>query len=242
MPLSELETRNEARSDVVPLSVVTPSLRCCGEAWEDAYLRFETPEQEVRKFTRRLRNLGAGDWPRDSRIVELFCGRGNGLRALESLGFANIEGVDLSAHLLERYDGAAARRHLADCRHLPFAGGSRDILIVQGGLHHLETLPDDLEQVLVEANRVLRQGGRFVAVEPWQTPFLRIVHAVCRSSLAGRLIPKIDALATMIRHERTTYENWLSNGPAILQLLNKHFHPVKQVIAWGKLAYVGSKN
>ena len=52
--------------------------------WEEAYLRFETPDQEIRKFHKRLVALGAGDWPRDSRIVELLCGRGSGLRALRT--------------------------------------------------------------------------------------------------------------------------------------------------------------
>ena len=66
------------------------------DPWEAAYLRFETPEQEIQKFIRRLHHLGAEEWPRDSEIVELFCGRGNGLHALERLGFTRLEGVDLS--------------------------------------------------------------------------------------------------------------------------------------------------
>ena len=48
-------------------------------AWERAYREFETPEEEVRKFVRRLRAAGASTWSRDARAVELFCGRGNGL-------------------------------------------------------------------------------------------------------------------------------------------------------------------
>jgi hypothetical protein len=65
--------------------------------WETAYSRFESPEQEIQKFTRRLNKLGAANWPRDADIVELFCGRGNGLHALSQLGFTRLEGVDLSA-------------------------------------------------------------------------------------------------------------------------------------------------
>src|SRR5437762_12555511 len=49
--------------------------------WEAAYLRFETPEEEIRKFIGRLNRLGARQWPSDAEIVELFCGRGNGLVA-----------------------------------------------------------------------------------------------------------------------------------------------------------------
>ena len=43
------------------------------EVWEAAYLRFETPEEEIAKFTRRLLQLGARQWPRDAAVVELFC-------------------------------------------------------------------------------------------------------------------------------------------------------------------------
>ena len=77
------------------------------DPWEAAYLRFETPEQEIQKFMKRLRKLGADDWPRDCEIVELFCGRGNGLHALERMGFRRLEGVDLSPRLLAQYRGKA---------------------------------------------------------------------------------------------------------------------------------------
>src|SRR5258707_13441016 len=36
------------------------------DPWEAAYLRFETPEQEVQKFVLRLQKLGAAQWPRDA--------------------------------------------------------------------------------------------------------------------------------------------------------------------------------
>jgi hypothetical protein len=102
------------------------------DPWEAAYLRFETPEQEIEKFTARLLKLGAGEWPRQAEIVELFCGRGNGLHALHRMGFTRLEGVDLSARLLAQYRGGA-KCYVSDCRRLPFADRSKDVLIVQGG-------------------------------------------------------------------------------------------------------------
>src|ERR1700675_2726029 len=110
------------------------------DPWEAAYLRFETPEEEIRKFIERLRRLGVSQWPRQTNVVELFCGRGNGLHALARLGFRNIEGVDLSPRLLAEYKGEA-RCYESDCRALPFAEQSKDAAIVQGGLHHLSILP-----------------------------------------------------------------------------------------------------
>jgi len=209
-------------------------------AWEEAYLRFETPEEEVQKFQKRYREIGAEAWGRESEIVEIFCGRGGGLIALERMGFTRIEGVDLSQPLLDQYSGPAKTLR-ADCRQLPFADASKDIVVVQGGLHHLDRIPDDLVQVLAEVERVLRPAGRFVCVEPWLTPFLRIVHWVARRRLARRLSSKIDALQTMIVHEQRTYDQWLGQGPAILTALDRFFQSEKRSMAWGKLIYVGRR-
>jgi ubiquinone/menaquinone biosynthesis C-methylase UbiE len=209
------------------------------DPWEAAYLRFETPEQEIQKFVGRLRKMGASEWPRDAEIVELFCGRGNGLHALHRLGFKRIEGIDLSPRLLAQYGGEAPCT-VGDCRQLPFADGSKDILIVQGGLHHLPTLPDDLEQTLSEIHRVLRKEGRLVLVEPWLTPFLKFTHLACANSIARRLSGKIDALATMIQYEQRTYEQWLSRPDLILSLVRKRFAASRQSMAWGKWSFVGT--
>src|SRR3954453_13886756 len=80
---------------------------CCDNIWEENYARFETPEQEIRKFIRRFRKLRASSWPADARILDLFCGEGKGLKALERLGFTRLEGVDLSKRLLDQYAGPA---------------------------------------------------------------------------------------------------------------------------------------
>jgi ubiquinone/menaquinone biosynthesis C-methylase UbiE len=232
MPPSPLET---PRSETKPptQSPLTP------DPWEAAYLRFETPEQEIQKFIARLDRLGGHQWPRDAEIVELFCGRGNGLIALERLGFTRLEGVDLSPRLIAQYRGPA-RCTVADCRQLPFADRSKDVLIVQGGLHHLPALPDDLDQAFSEMQRVLRKDARVVFVEPWLTPFLRFVHAISEIRLARRLSNKIDALATMIQFERRTYEQWLSQPDLIRKIARAHFVPVHESFAWGKWNFVGA--
>jgi ubiquinone/menaquinone biosynthesis C-methylase UbiE len=215
-----------------------PGVSCCDPIWEAAYQHFESPEEEIRKFRKRLRSLGAAQWPRESRILELCCGRGNGLTALASLGFTSLNGVDLSEELLQRYEGTA-NLYVGDCRDLKLADRSIDIVIVQGGLHHLPDLPGDLELTLREVRRVLRRDGWFVIVEPWNTPFLRVVHAFCAVSLVRHQWKKLDALATMIERERATYESWLSRGEEILRLLRVHFRTERETVAWGKLAFVG---
>jgi len=201
-------------------------------------MRFETPGEETRKFLGRLQKLGANNWPRHAEILELFCGRGNGLQALQRMGFDRVEGMDLSSALLAQYQGPA-RTHLGDCRQLPFPERSKDVVIVQGGLHHLSTLPDDLEQVFMEVQRVLRKGGRVVIVEPWLTPFLKMVHWIAAKQVARRCSVKLDAAQTMIEHERRTYEQWLREPGLILTLARARFSPVYESFTWGKWNFVG---
>lgn len=202
--------------------------------WEAAYQRFETPAQEIAKFKRRLHLLGYQDWNSDAQIVELFCGRGNGLHALSQLGFSNLEGVDLSEELLRRYAGGATL-YAGDCRELLFESSSRDVIIVQGGLHHLPQIPEDLDSCLSEIRRVLKPDGYFCMVEPWQTPFLSLAHAISDNPIARRCWAKLDALAEMTARELVTYEQWLSQPSAILPSVHERFDVQLLKISYGKI-------
>lgn len=219
---------------------VNDSQACCDDTWEAAYQRFETPAEEVNKFRRRLKWFAADRWDRELSIVELFCGRGNGLIAWEQLGFTNLEGADLSEQLLQEYQGPA-KCYVADCRQLPFEDSSRDVLVVQGGLHHLPDLPMDLDQTLAEAARVLKPGGRFLAVEPWNTPFLKFVHGVSAMPLARRSWDKLDAFQQLYEHEQQTYDNWRGRPEEILSLFRERFQAEKESTRWGKLMFMGRK-
>jgi ubiquinone/menaquinone biosynthesis C-methylase UbiE len=209
------------------------------DPWESAYLRFETSEQAIHRAMRRLQKLGVAQLPRDARVVELFCGRGNGLHALASLGFTRLEGVDFSPRLVALYDGPA-KCYVSDCRELPFPDHSRDVLIVQGGLHHLPTLPESLAQTLAEMHRVTKKEGRVIVLEPWLTPFLRLVHWTLGLPLMRCHPRKLKALACMIEYERNTYEQWLSKPELILDLFHKYFSPVHESFSWGKCFFVGA--
>jgi ubiquinone/menaquinone biosynthesis C-methylase UbiE len=189
---------------------------------------------------RRLRKLGATRWPRDAVVVELFCGQGNGLRALQRLGFTNLTGVDLSPSLATRYQGPA-RTIVHDCRRLPFPDASYDVAVVHGGLHHLTSLTDDLPRTLAEVRRVLRTGGRFVVIEPWRTPFLDLFHAITRQPAARRLSSKLDAYQTMLEQEGETFERWVSAPAEILAQLRGMFTIERCSTGWGKLHFVGRK-
>jgi ubiquinone/menaquinone biosynthesis C-methylase UbiE len=171
----------------------------------------------------------------------LFCGRGSGLEAWRQLGFDRLEGVDISENLLRSYTGKA-RLYLGDCRRLELPDASRDIICVQGGLHHLAALPEDLRSTTAEIRRVLKPGGRFLVVEPWETPFLDFVHWACRMPWLRRLSSKIDIMARVIDRESRTYFNWLSRPEEILAVLADGFQTERRRLAWGKLFWLGRKS
>lgn len=206
--------------------------------WERAYQAFETPEEELRKFTTRLRRIGADKWDRRSRVLEICSGRGSGLRAWHALGFQHVVGVDSSHALVAAHTGPG-RCILGDARCLPVATGSHDIAVVQGGLHHLFT-QDDVALALSEMSRVVVPQGRIVIIEPWLTPFLRVVHAVAAQPMARRLSPKLEALATMVEEERQTYDRWLDAPDEHLALIERYITPHFLRRRWGKLIVVGS--
>lgn len=209
------------------------------EHWENAYLRFETPEQEVNKFISRFNEMGQKNWSRDLEILDIFSGRCNGIRALEALGFKNIEGVDISPNLLSKYSGRA-KLYVADCRNMPLESNSRDLVVVQGGVHHLPALPGDLEQTFREVVRILRPGGKFMMVEPWQTPYLKTVHFLSRQKIIRLLSQKFDAFETMTHYESDTYFNWLKSKKDIRGLLDKYFDAEILKVSWGKIRFIGT--
>jgi len=221
-----------------PITYWVEGSPCCNERWESAYKRFETEEEEIAKFRKRLTTLGAHGWSKDARIVDLFCGSGRNLTCLERLGFRDLHGVDLSPRLLEQYEGQASL-YSGDATDLKFPDSWADIIIVQGGLHHLPSLSDDLEKCVGEIRRVLRPRGKLVVVEPWMTPMLRIVHRCSRNTILRRSWSKLDAFATMTEEEEETYVRWLESPEEIESIIRSGFDVEFMAKRRGKFMFCG---
>jgi ubiquinone/menaquinone biosynthesis C-methylase UbiE len=221
-----------------PARLSAPDFRPELTRWERAYQEFETPDQEFRKFTRRLQSIGANNWDRRLRILEVCSGRGVGLRAWHAMGFHSVVGVDFSHALVSAYRGPG-QCVLGDARALPFPSSSRDIVTVQGGLHHLFT-KEDVALALGEMSRVATPDGLILIIEPWLTPFLRAVHFVSERRLVRQFSRTFDAFATMREEERETYERWLSEPGEYLALIRRYVAPQLVRRRWGKLIVLGA--
>jgi SAM-dependent methyltransferase len=106
--------------------------------------------------------------PEPGRRLRVLCvGCGADARAGIPHGDFHVVGVDSSPEALRAAEkaGTADELHLASAVELPLDDASFDIVFFRFVLHHLiDQVP--LGRVFAEARRVLRPGGRMVAVEP----------------------------------------------------------------------------
>ena len=207
-------------------------------AWEKAYQRFETPGQEQRKFS------PAPSQPRRpalepdvERAGDLFRTRQrpDRLAAARVLERSRRRSLARARRTLGLPPVVPGRRRAPACRS---GTASRDVAVVQGGLHHLHSL-DDVRAALAEMHRVLKPDGRLIVIEPWSTPFLRFVHFVTERRIVRALSGKLDAFAAMTDEERPTYEAWLARPQPILAALSARFEAIVIRRRWGKLVFLG---
>jgi SAM-dependent methyltransferase len=103
----------------------------------------------------------------DQRCLDVGCGVGEDARSIAELCGARVVGVDVNARMARESRSRSARHDgltflVAEAGRLPFAGSSFDAVWVKRTLMHLA----DPGGAIAEMARVVRPGGRVVAVEP----------------------------------------------------------------------------
>jgi ubiquinone/menaquinone biosynthesis C-methylase UbiE len=156
-------------------------------SWYDTMNRFAFlgKEDRFRKWTVDLAAIMPGHI-----VLDVGCGTGNLTMAAKDRAGADGEvyGIDASPEMVQEAERKAAERRL-DAHYrigliedIPFADRTFDVVLSSLMLHHL---PRDLKrQGIAEVSRVLKPGGRFVAVD-LDTLFmvnLRIVEEAMRAN------------------------------------------------------------
>ena len=124
-----------------------------------------------------LRALGV---PHDARILEVGCGRGVALPAIqEHRSPARLVGLDIDRTLLSQADETQAELVCGDVRAMPFRDASFDVCVDFGTCYHIARPLDALREIA----RVLRPGGRFCH----ETPLSQLISHPVRWGF--RLLP-----------------------------------------------------
>jgi D-alanine-D-alanine ligase len=105
--------------------------------------------------------------PQD-RILDLCCGQGRHTLELAGRGFANVEGLDRSRHLVQKARqgakslGLSTKFREGDARKLPHKADEFDAVLIMGNsLGYFDSIQDDL-RVLEEVARILKPWGRLL--------------------------------------------------------------------------------
>lgn len=153
--LAFVEPQHDAQLRITPLGAKVSDSLSEYEYWKQRGKRHHSSE-EVGAL--RVENL------RGRRILEVGCGAGVNLLSLQRC--ADVVGVDVEplylqlAEILAHLEGVPVPVRVC-CRaeHLPFDDASFDVALFHGSLPYM-----DIEHALSETARVLRPGGRAIAI------------------------------------------------------------------------------
>jgi SAM-dependent methyltransferase len=97
---------------------------------------------------------------RPSRVLDAGCGTGDFTESVAAKLGCDVVGIDLSQRMVELTRARGLEALVGDARELPFADSEFDAIAANWMLYHLP----DLDAGLAELQRVLRPGGRLVAI------------------------------------------------------------------------------
>lgn len=109
-----------------------------------------------------LDRLRAVPWPEVGRAVDLACGTGRSGSWLRAQGVVHVEGIDLTAAMLEqaREKGVYDRLHQGDMRATGLQSAGFDLALEVLACEHV----DSVQPLYTEAARLVRAGRWFVIV------------------------------------------------------------------------------
>jgi SAM-dependent methyltransferase len=93
-------------------------------------------------------------------VLEVGCGQGELAERLQYELGVDVAAIDLSERMVELTRARGVDAHVGDVQNLPFQDESFDVAVAAWMLYHVR----DLDRALAELERVLRPGGRLVAV------------------------------------------------------------------------------
>jgi len=146
------------------------------------------------------------------RVLDLGCGDGQLTSRIAATG-AEVCGVDASAAMVEAARAHGIRAEIARAEMLPFPAAAFDAVFSNAALHWVH----GQDEMMAEAHRVLRRGGRFVAEMGGHGNIAAI---------------RVGLMAVLSRHgygDREDRLNYYPTPEAYRRMLEKHGFAVERI-------------
>lgn len=206
------------------MSVVSPP------GLDERYFDVMATQAQVHWWYRARRALVtqmlAGELPPAARVIDVGCGTGDNLAALDAAAGGPVVGVELSPYAIRhapRSPQGAVRVGVARAEHLPFPDACADLVTSMDVIEHL-----DDDAALADYHRVLRPGGKLLLTVPayqwlWSDHDVWAAHRrrYSRRSLVGAVE------RAGFRPRRVTYFNSFLVPPAAVLRRTPARHLVK---------------
>jgi ubiquinone/menaquinone biosynthesis C-methylase UbiE len=197
------------------------------DKWNRAFkVYFGNNKRKIRGITRTLKKMHINYLDKSAKILELFCGRGELLTVLNSWGYNNIFALDISKELIEDIE-VKSKIIVGNSLNLSFKSHSFEVVIVNEGLHHLDSF-SDISMQLKEIRRVLVNNSLFVFCEPRNSLFRKIAFRLVFSPLS-KFVKRIQACRIIFEEEMKNYTNWIQNEDKIYPLLIANGFLIKSI-------------
>ena len=171
------------------------------DKWNEAFkVYFGNYKRKIRGSAKTLKRMRIEYLDRSSRILELFCGRGELLEVLSGWGYNNIFGLDISKELFKN-SKLKAKIVTGNSLKLSFKSDSFNMVIVNEGLHHLDCF-SDIDVQLKEIKRVLIDKSLFIFCEPRNSIFRYTGFRLAFSPLS-KFFKRAQALRIIFEEEKT---------------------------------------
>jgi len=166
------------------------------------------------------------------RVLEVGCGEGEFARRLVHELDIELIALDQSLRMVELARAAGVDARVGDVQQLPFPAGSFDVAVAAWMLYHVP----DLDRGVAELARVLRPGGRLVAVTNYEDHLHEMFRLVGISrwelpfggengtQLLARHFERVehfDADGTVTFHDADSVRGYLSSSERLAGYVDK---------------------
>jgi SAM-dependent methyltransferase len=191
------------------------------ENWDDYYSNLESSNTSILKNVQRLKTLSFFKNSNSSALIlDLFSGCCHTAQGLKKYDYNRVVNGDFSFDLLTK--NAVDRQVQLTAVQLPFKNSCFESIIVQGGLHHLESI-EQIIQCMNDIKRVLKQGGRVFISEPGNTLALSTWLFFIRKTSLWKLTPYSRNWHDMYMAEEETHAHYLTITDSLLEYIKNNW-------------------